>query len=244
MGHGLDILLLAGSAEARQIAQHLVAQGHRVRAWLSEPPRGTSPMAVPFDMQRFDDPAQVAADMARFDAVIDASHGFDGTMSAAGFAAAQLRGLPFVTYARPGWPIDDPLLRAVPDVAAAARAVRPGVRVFCATGWTSLPAFTPFRGARLLLRQTSHHNRPAPYDFVDLVFGDPPFTQKGEEVLFRGLQVDQLICRNLGGEASRPKVDAALALGIDVILIDRPALPQGAAQVWRITDVFDWVAHL
>ena len=62
--------------------------------------------------------------------------------------------------------------------------------------------------------------------------------------LFRELAVDLLICRNLGGEGSRPKVDAALALGIPVVLIDRPPLPQNAPRLSDLDAIFDWVRNL
>jgi precorrin-6A/cobalt-precorrin-6A reductase len=104
--------------------------------------------------------------------------------------------------------------------------------------------FVPFRGSRLMLRQTSRHERPAPYDFVELIFGEPPFTVAQEIALFRDLSVDLLICRNLGGVASRPKVDAALALGVPVILIARPSPPQDAPRLSDIDAICDWVDTL
>ncbi|UOA31775.1 Precorrin-6A reductase [Sulfitobacter sp. DSM 110093] len=240
----LNLLLLAGTAEARQLGVELQQAGHRVTAWLSELPRGNNPMPVTFEMRDPEDPAALRRDMAKYDAVLDLSHGFDAVLSHAGFAAATRLGKPFVSFARPGWALDDPLLRSVSDVAAAARAVPSGARVFAATGWASLPQFLPFDGERLMLRQTSRHERPAPFDFVDLIFGDPPFTVAAETALFRDLGVNLLICRNLGGQASRPKVNAALALGLPVVLIERPRLPEGAVCLSNLEAMLDWVARL
>jgi precorrin-6A/cobalt-precorrin-6A reductase len=240
----LNLLLLAGTAEARQLGVALAEAGHRVTAWLTEPPRGSNPMPMAFEMRDPEDTTALLRDMAGFDAVLDLSHGFDAGLSHAGFATAAALDKPFVSFARPGWTLDDPLLRSVSDVPAAARAVPPGACVFAATGWASLPQFLPFKGARLMLRQTSRHDRPAPYDFVDLIFGDPPFTIASETALFRDLGVDLLICRNLGGEASRPKVDAARALGLPVILIERPRLPKGVRCLTDLDAMMDWVAQL
>ncbi|MAP15051.1 MAG: precorrin-6x reductase [Oceanibulbus sp.] len=240
----LNLLLLAGTAEARQLGFALAEAGHRVTAWLTEPPRGSNQMPMAFEMRDPEDTTALLRDMAGFDAVLDLSHGFDAVLSHVGFAAAAALDKPFASFARPGWALDDALLRSVPDVPAAARAVPPGARVFAATGWASLPQFLPFEGARLMLRQTSRHDRPAPYDFVDLIFGDPPFTVAAETALFRDLGVDLLICRNLGGAASRPKVDAALALGLPVILIEKPRLPEGARCLNDLDAMMDWVAQL
>ncbi|MEO9630524.1 MAG: precorrin-6A/cobalt-precorrin-6A reductase [Sulfitobacter sp.] len=240
----LNLLLLAGTAEARQLGVALAEAGHRVTAWLTEPPRGSNPMPIVFEMRDPDDTTALLRDVAGFDAVLDLSHGFDAGLSHAGFAAAKSLGKPFISFSRPVWPLDNPLLQSAPDVTTAARAVPPGARVFVATGWASLPAFLPFKGARLMLRQTTHHDRPAPYDFVDLIFGDPPFTVESETALFRELGVDLLICRNLGGQASRPKVDAALSLGLPVILIEKPRLPEGARCLNDLDAMMDWVAQL
>ena len=240
----LTLLLLAGTAEARQLARALTQAGHRVTAWLTEPPRGGNPMPMAFEMRDAGDAAALRRDMAGFDAVLDLSHGFDAGLSHAGYAAATSLGKPFVSFSRPVWPLDNPLLQSALDVTTAARAVPPAARVFAATGWASLPAFQPFKGARLMLRQTSRHDRAAPYDFVDLIFGEPPFTVESETALFRDLGVDLLICRNLGGQASRPKVDAALSLGLPVILIDRPPLPKSAPCLTDLDAMLDWVARL
>lgn len=200
----LRILLLAGSAEARRVAEALRDRGVTVQALVSEPPRGPDPMPVPCRLTTFDDPARLAAEMAQVDAVIDASHGFDGLMSRTGHAAAQIAGRPFVSLSRPGWDLEAANWREVPDVAAALPLIGQGARVFSATGWDSLAQYAAFPGARLLLRQTTRHDRRPPYDFVEAVFGTPPFDAAQEEALFRELAVDMLICRNLGGRRAAP----------------------------------------
>ncbi len=240
----LNLLLLAGSAEARELAERLTAAGHSVAAWMTEPPRGQTSMPVPVELRDPKDCVALRRDMARYNAVLDLSHSFDAPLSHAGFAAATALGLPFVSFERPAWPADDPLITTASDVASAAKAIPKDARVFAATGWASLPEFTPFRGSRLMLRQTHRHDRPAPYDFVDLIFGDPPFVTRQEADLFHALSVDLLICRNLGGSASRPKVDAALALGLPVILIDRPAHPANAPHLMSLDAMLNWVAQL
>ena len=240
----LNLLLIAGSAEARRAGAHLMAQGHEVTAWFSEPPR--APEALPFDsiLRDAGDPAGLERDMARFDAVLDLGHAFDAPLRHAVADVAAALEKPLARFDRPPWSCDDPLLHAAPDVASAAARIPEGARVFAATGWASLPAFQPFPGARLMLRQTHRHDRPAPFDFVDLIYGAPPFDVAGEQKLFQDRAVDLLICRNLGGTASRPKVDAALELGLPVILIDRPALPDYGELFSDLDALTDWVARL
>lgn len=242
MKQGLKLLVLAGSAEARQIAQAAQAAGAQVQAWVSEPPRGPNPMPVATALHRFDDPARIVAAMSGFDAVIDASHGFDDLMSRVGAQAAAQLGLPCVHYSRAPWDLgENENWIQVADVAAAVAVCAAGTRAFSATGWASLDAFAGFKGARVFLRQTTPHNRPSPFDFVQLVFGDPPFSVASETALFKELRIDTLICRNLGGRASRPKLDAAQKLGLKVILIAPPPLGQGMQRVHNIEAALAWV---
>lgn len=241
----LNILLFAGSAESRQIARALLPQAVRLRALVSEPPRGPDPMPVPCRLHPFDDPENLAKQMQGVDAVIDASHGFDGTMTEVGCAAARIAGVPFVTLSRPAWETaEHPAWRAARDLRTAMPMIPIGARVFAATGWTSLSACAQFPGERLLLRQTVPHDRPPPFDFVELIFGEAPFTVASEIELFKALHVDMLICRNLGGAPSRPKLEAAKALDLPVILIDRPARPDGAVAVQDVQAVLDWADAL
>lgn len=239
------ILVLAGSAEARQIAERLAGQGRVVRALMSEPPRAAQPLKVPHEVIENLAPAAMEAAVAKADVVIDASHGFDDAMTQMGVHAAKAAGVPLVCYQRPSWDATaQTRWRTAADVAEAMTFIAPGARVFSATGWASLPECADFPGARLMLRQTSRHHRPPPYDFVELVFGDPPFSVADERALFEARKVDTLMCRNLGGRASRPKLDAAAELDLNVILVDRPALPVGVNVLESIEDVLDWVAAL
>ena len=61
---------------------------------------------------------------------------------------------------------------------------------------------------------------------------------------FRALRIDTLICRNLGGRASRPKLDAALALSLKVILIEPPAIPEDIEVVADVASALAWLDTL
>ncbi len=245
MGNVTKILLLAGTTEARQIALACGARGIALETVMSEAPRGMTPMPVAYEVLDAVTADVLAARTAEVDAVIDASHGFDSAMTSAGFAAAQAAGLPVLSVTRDAWDIsEDVHWRAARDVAATNAMIPEDARVFAATGWGSLPDFAAFRGARLYLRQTTAHDRQPPYDFVELVFGDAPFTAEGERALFERLGIELLICRNLGGVPSRPKLEAAKAMGLPVILIDRPAKPEGLQIVRTVDEVMAWVDAL
>lgn len=239
----LNLVVLAGSAEARQIAGAAQDRGARVRALISEPPRGQAPMPVPATLLDFTKAAPIVAALEGAEAVVDASHGFDAAMSDVGLQAARARDLPFICFRRRAW--GDGAAQHVRSIAEVVADIAPGERVFCATGWASLDEWAGFLGETLFVRQTQRHGRKPPLPFARCIFGDPPFSVESETALFRDLKIDRLVCRNLGGAPSRPKVDAALDLGLKVTLLRRPPLPKAlpqAAVVDSVDAVLDWLA--
>lgn len=241
------ILLLAGSFEARCVAEALIARAMSYDAWLSETPRGPAPLPRTPLLRRFEDTAafQRAVAQGGYTAVLDAGHVFDHSVTQQAFTAATALGLPYLRLARPAWQITGQAKwQSAVNVEQANAMIPAGARVFCATGWDSLPDFSDFIGETLMLRQTRRHTRTPPYPFVELVFGDPPFTVDAEIDLFKALRIDVLVCRNIGGVASRTKLDAAEVLNLDVILIDRPVVAVDLPMVADTDAALDWLATL
>ena len=241
------LLLLSGSAEAQMLRPELAKLPLRLRCLASETPRKGLQNELATDYRRFDDTRGMGKYLEQHGiaAILDAGHGFEGIQSAQAHAAAGDLGLPCISLRRRAWETEGrENWHRVSDVAAALPLIQPGARVFSATGWASLPGYAGFPGAKLLLRQTRVHERPPPFDFVEPVFGCPPYPVEEEAALFQQLRVQVLMCRNLGGEASRTKLDAAMRLGLDVILIDRPSLPAGAKTVETVAEALAWAKAL
>ena len=57
-------------------------------------------------------------------------------------------------------------------------------------------------------------------------------------------RIDCLVTKNSGGEMTRPKLDAAAALGVSVVMVNRPALPDGVTAVSTVDDAVAWVSSL
>ena len=236
------ILLIAGSAEAHEIADRLARSGQQAQAILRRAERSFGPLAVPSQVWS----PQAVAEMEAFlqsqalTAICDAGHGFDADISDLVWAAAQRLNIPYRRLLRAPWTLPREAT-AAPDVAAAANLITRGARVFATTGRGTLDVFDPFIGDRLFLRQTGGQGRGTYPDFVKPVFGTPPFTQSDEAALFQLMNIDTLICRNVGGIPSWPKLDAALQLGLRTIVIDRPPAPEGALVVADASTALDWL---
>jgi len=245
MDRSREILLIAGSAEAHDIAGQIAQTSQKMKAILRRPERSFGPLAVPSEvwMPATCDEMKNFLKAHRIAAVCDAGHGFDADTSQIAADAAASLGLTYLRVLRPAWDVTPPA-ESAPSVAAAADMIRPGARVFAATGRGTLDAFSSFKGDRLFLRQASRAGGDPVPDFVKLVQGTPPFEVNDETALFQLLNIDTLICRNVGGRNSRPKLDAALRLGLRAIVIDRPDPPEGARVVTSARAALDWIAAL
>jgi precorrin-6A/cobalt-precorrin-6A reductase len=56
--------------------------------------------------------------------------------------------------------------------------------------------------------------------------------------------VEVLVTKNSGGAATEGKMEAARRLGLPVVVVQRPARPEGVAVLHNLGAVLDWVeAH-
>ena len=69
-----------------------------------------------------------------------------------------------------------------------------------------------------------------------------PFTLEGDRELMASRRIDFLVARNSGGSGARAKIDAARELGLPVIMIARPALPE-RPRVESVEEVMAWLGH-
>ena len=67
-----------------------------------------------------------------------------------------------------------------------------------------------------------------------------PFTLEDDLALMRDNGIGLVVSKNAGGTGARAKIDAARALGLEVIMIDRPALPD-RREAHDVQAVLDWL---
>ncbi len=175
--------------------------------------------------------------------VVDATHPFAAQMSAHAVAACAATGVRLIALERPPWrprPSDD--WHTVPDIEAAVSALPPTpARVFLAIGRQQLAPFARQPQHHYLLRLVDPaESLPLPQATVVVARG--PFTVEGDSDLLREHAITHLVTKNSGGTAAVAKLDAARALRLPVVVIDRPALPARRC-VASVADVMAWVAH-
>ncbi|RJO68438.1 cobalt-precorrin-6A reductase [Nocardia panacis] len=240
----VKVLLLGGTGEARELAAMAErASGFEIISALAG--RTTAPR-LPSGAVRiggFGGSAGLREWLVanEIEAVVDATHPFAATISAHAATAAAALGLPLLHLRRPGWVsvAGDHWIR-VPDRLAAVRALRDqGERIFLTIGRQGVADFAELTGW-FLIRAIDPPTGPLPARH-ELLLARGPFTVADEAALLARRRIDAVVTKDSGGAATEAKLIAARAAGITVVLIDRPALPEGARVVSDAKQAWEWL---
>ncbi len=233
----MKVLVLGGTAEARQLVEAL---GDVATLSLAGVTR--KPLSGPHRVGGFGGAEGLAAFLRRegFDGIIDATHPFAAQMSRNAFDAATALGVPLLRLERPAW-LKAPAWREVEDLAAAAKALPAGARVFLTVGSLSLDTFAARGGIWCLTRSIEPPTQPPPHG--EVVLQRPPFSVQNELELMVRHKITHLVSKNAGGEATRAKLEAAAQSGVQVIMVKRPRLPE-VLTVETVVEAVKWVENL
>ncbi|UDL89850.1 cobalt-precorrin-6A reductase [Mesorhizobium sp. PAMC28654] len=224
------ILILGGTTEARQLAGKLADRAD-CSVTLSMAGRTESPVAqgVPVRTGGFGGADGLAAYLraTRTDLLIDATHPYAARISANAARAARETGMPILALRRPGWKaVDGDRWVLVDNVADAVRAL--GIaprRVFLALGRQEVAAFEAAPQHHYLIRSVDPVEPKLTLPNAEYLLARGPFREADEDALLRDHHIDAVVSKNSGGEATYGKIAAARALGIEVVVVSRPALP-------------------
>jgi precorrin-6A/cobalt-precorrin-6A reductase len=237
------ILVLGGTAEARELAAELDGAGIAVTSSLAG--RVANPRLPPGQVRvgGFGGPAALAGWLREqgVRAVVDATHPFAERISASAARACPEAGVPVLRLERPGWherPGDR--WHRVPDLAAAAQRIpQLGSRTLLTTGRQGLASFAE-TDAWFLVRCVEPPDPPLPVRH-ELLLGRGPYTLTGERALIERFEIDVVVTKDSGGRLTEAKLDAARELGLPVIVVDRPPRPSMDAVV-TVAEAVSW-AH-
>ena len=243
---GLRLLILGGTSEASALAHRLageswVAPVLSLAGATSDP----APQPIPQRVGGFGGAEGLAAYLAREQvaAVIDATHPFAAGISANAAVACRAAGVPLVVFTRPPWRREsgDRWIE-VPTVAAGVEALGADRKIVLLTqGRLQLAVFAHAPQHRYVVRSI---DPPAQIDALPehkLILARGPFSLAGELNLMRSERIETLVAKNSGGGATYPKIEAARALGIPVVMVRRPEPPETEA-LHDLDLVMDWIA--
>ncbi|MBE0453091.1 cobalt-precorrin-6A reductase [Roseovarius autotrophicus] len=238
------ILVLGGTTEASLLAQRLAEA--RLPATLSYAGRVARlrSQPVPVRVGGFGGVAGLTDHLRRerVTHLVDATHPFAATMSGNAIAACAATGVPLLALTRPAWqPEQGDDWRHMPDIPAAVAALAgPPRRVMLAIGRMHLDAFAAQPQHSYLLRLVDPPEVAPPLPDCHVIVDRGPFTVAGDTALMRAHGIDLIVSKNAGGSGAEAKLAAARALGLPVMMIGRPPLPD-RAEVHSVDEVLRWL---
>jgi precorrin-6A/cobalt-precorrin-6A reductase len=237
----MKVLILGGTADAREIADRLTALGHDVITSLAGRTRKPAIPAGHLRVGKFGGvPGLVGyLQAAGIERMIDATHPYADLISLNAVSAAQQSGVPLVRYMRPAW--EEPegaRWLHVPTVGAAAASLPSNAHAFITTGHEGLDKFVARDDCRLVARLIEAPTIDIGH--IRWLEDKPPYGIEAERELFEAHGFTHLVTKNSGGDATWAKVAVARERGLHVIMVARPVY--GAAR--EVGSVEDAVARV
>jgi precorrin-6A/cobalt-precorrin-6A reductase len=176
--------------------------------------------------------------------VVDATHPFAAAMSRNAVEACAATDTPLIALERAPWPkTSGDNWTEVADVACAVTALpRQRARVFLAIGRQHIAAFGARPQHAYTLRFVDPPDQPLPFPDGDIIVARGPFAFAGELELMRSRGIEWIVARNSGGTGGHAKIDAARELGLPVVMIRRPELPD-RPRTESVAEVMRWLDH-
>jgi precorrin-6A/cobalt-precorrin-6A reductase len=236
LGGTADASLLA-SAIARARMDAVYSYGGRTRAPADQP--------LPTRIGGFGGVSGLADYIRRegITHVIDATHPFAAEMSRNAVAACAETGTPLIALERAPWDQasgDD--WAEVADVTAAVAALPEApATIFLAIGRQHIAPFATKPQHAYTLRFVDPPEAPLPFP-AEMIVSRGPFALDGELEMLRARGISSIVARNSGGDGARAKIDAARMLGLPVIMISRPKLPE-RQRVESVAEIMQWLGH-
>jgi precorrin-6A/cobalt-precorrin-6A reductase len=242
----MRVLILGGTSEANLLAAVAAAAG--LDAIYSYAGRTQVPVNQPLPTRigGFGG-ADGLADAIRqegFTHVVDATHPFATEISRNAVAACAATATPLVALERQPWAKapGDIWIEAA-DIASAVTALpEEPARVFLAIGRQHIAPFATRPQHAYTLRFIDAAEDPLLLPDANLIVSRGPFTLAGERDMMRTRRIEWMVARNSGGGGARAKIDAARELGLPVIMIKRPELPD-RLRMESVAEVMQWLGH-
>ena len=242
-----NVLILGGTTEGRRLAE-LLAGRSDLAVTLSLAGRTAHPAALPVPVRSggFGGVAGLVDYLTaeRIDALIDATHPYAAVISANAAQAVRIVGMPLLALRRRPWAkVDGDRWTEVADMNEAVHALGDEPRqVFLALGRKEVAPFAQAPQHHYLVRSVDPIDPPLAVPDAEYIRARGPFGEDDERALLAAHGIDVIVSKNSGGSATYGKIAAARALGIGVIVLRRPTLPDVPA-VETVDAALAWLDH-
>ncbi|MEM1392873.1 MAG: cobalt-precorrin-6A reductase [Cyanobacteria bacterium P01_H01_bin.150] len=242
-----NLLILGGTQEARELAKKAVNLPNiEVKVSLA----GRTNQAVISKNLRVGGFGGITGlikylEAENIDLLIDATHPFAAKISRNVAVAVEKLGLPQLMLIRPEWKLvpGDKWIEVENIQAAVDILPSFAKRVFLTIGRQEIIAFTQLENIWFLMRmiEKTSSNIALP---KGLILNDRgPFDKDSEKQLLQKHNIDTIVSKNSGGNATYAKITAARELGIKVVMVKRPMLPEGE-RVEGVESALEWIKRV
>ncbi|MFN5592712.1 MAG: cobalt-precorrin-6A reductase [Aphanizomenon sp.] len=178
----------------------------------------------------------------QIDLLIDATHPFANQISENAAAATQEVGIPRLMVIRPPWEKleDDDWLEVEDNLAAATALANRAKRVFLTIGRQEIGTFAHLQDIWFLMRMIDPPNTDVIIPPGLILCDRGPFNLENEQEILLKYNIDTIVSKNSGGNATYPKIIATRKLGIKVVMVNRPPVPPGK-QVADVDSACKWL---
>lgn len=226
----VELLILGGTFEARQLAHAVFKASPNLAAVMSYAGivSDLPDLPLPSRIGGFGGVEGLADYLRKKDVrlVVDATHPYAAQMSRNAALACEQTGTALIRLERASWlPSEEDNWSRVPSMDAACDQLEPQSRVFLAVGRKDLQPFLK-RGDLLALArmiEPPDYSLPASWH---LELARPAQSVEAELDLLQRHRITKLVCKNSGGTGAFAKLEAARRLKMQVIMVERPKLPQ------------------
>ncbi|MBE9198307.1 MULTISPECIES: cobalt-precorrin-6A reductase [unclassified Nodularia (in: cyanobacteria)] len=241
----MRVLILGGTGEAAELATKVAnIQGIEVISSLAG---RTSKPSVPLGDLRIGGFGGVAGlanylDQMKIDVLIDATHPFANQIALNAADAAMQVKIPRLKLIRRPWKkVNGDRWIEVDSVKSAAAVLEnQSKRVFLSIGRQEIGTFAHLNQIWFLMRMI---DPPEPNALVPpgiLLCDRGPFHLHNEREILIHHQIDTIVSKNSGGDATYAKIIAARELKLQVVMVNRPPIPPGE-QATDIDEVLEWL---
>jgi precorrin-6A/cobalt-precorrin-6A reductase len=240
------LLILGGTGDATELAARAsqIAEIEVVSSLAGRTQQPFTPKRGAVRIGGFGGAAGLAAFLLDrpIDLLIDATHPFAAQISANAAVAAAECNVPYLMLVRPAWEaVEGNRWIEVASHSEAAKALLgKSQRVFLTIGRQELAAFAGLDAIWFLMRAIDPPALNTPVPNGKLLLARGPFSLEDERQLLLEYQIDTIVSKNSGGDATYAKIVAARELGIPVVMVQRPQIPD----VEQVADVEGAIAWL
>jgi len=177
--------------------------------------------------------------------LIDATHPFAAQISWNAVAAATKASIPHLMLVRPAWQKEsgDCWLEVDRLEAAVTLLENQTGRIFLTIGRQQLAPFARLQHLWFLMRSIDPPDASLPIPQGEMLYDRGPFILEQERKLLTDYNINLIVSKNSGGNATYAKVIAAREMGISIVMVNRPAMPP-VTQVSTIDDAIDWLKNV